>query len=60
MKPAALLLFALCGRLLMSALAPASGPQDDKDAVKTLLALSTLPEAELNEMLADRSASHWN
>jgi Lysozyme inhibitor LprI len=55
MKPATLL-FASCCWLLISAWAQASGPQDDKDAIKTLLALSKLPEAELNEMLADCNA----
>jgi hypothetical protein len=54
-KPAALLLASCCG-LLMPALAQGSGPQDDKDAAKTLLVLSKLPEAELNEMLADCNA----
>lgn len=55
MKPAALLFASCCG-LLISGLAQGSGPQDDKDAIKTLLALSKLPEAELNEMLADCNA----
>lgn len=56
MKAAALWLAACCG-LLVSAWAQGSGPQEDgKDAVKTLLALSKLPEAELNEMLADCNA----
>lgn len=55
MKPAPTLV-ASCFWLLISASAQGSGPQEDTDAVKTLLALSKLPEAELNEMLADCNA----